>query len=327
MALPVNYTDLDAEVHIGDTQAQVLTWTAWGLEVVLPPLPTGLHGISVSINRVRIGAQGWGGVFLLILGLFNGLVIQSTNSGFALVLCFPPLLKLRDKHVRIITAEQVLGTLQDSFLPRPVQGKFLAYELGKGELSGTEMSCLLAGLGWRGHLYVRGVCLIRPLITLCLELWIKGFLYHTSCAQSSLPWSPPAQYSSESSYASIQKVAKLYDIVVFMLSWHRRMSHRAFLLHHFPSSLVDGALHACSPSAPFSLLLSPVHASLLSCAFLSLFLTLSYFRTPSPFSAGWTCTSSTSQKSSASSLAVGPFWVSGSDVTISIYSASLLLGC
>lgn len=98
---------------------------------------------------------------LLILGLFNGLVIQSTNSSFALFVYLPPLLKLRDKHVRIITAEQVLGTLQDSFLPRPVQGKFLAYELGKGELSGTEMSCLLAGLGWRGHLYVRGVCLIR----------------------------------------------------------------------------------------------------------------------------------------------------------------------
>ncbi|XP_047651580.1 fibrocystin isoform X2 [Phacochoerus africanus] len=58
MVLPVNYTDLDAEVHIGDTQAQVLTWTAWGLEVVLPPLPTGLHGISVSINGVCIGAQG-----------------------------------------------------------------------------------------------------------------------------------------------------------------------------------------------------------------------------------------------------------------------------
>ena len=51
-------TSVGTEVHIGDTQAQVLTWTAWGLEVVLPPLPTGLHGISVSINRVRIGAQG-----------------------------------------------------------------------------------------------------------------------------------------------------------------------------------------------------------------------------------------------------------------------------
>uniref|UniRef100_A0A8C3WBQ6 PKHD1 ciliary IPT domain containing fibrocystin/polyductin n=1 Tax=Catagonus wagneri TaxID=51154 RepID=A0A8C3WBQ6_9CETA len=58
MALPVNYLDLDAEVHIGDTLARVLTWTAWGLEVVLPPLPAGLHGISVSINGVCIGAQG-----------------------------------------------------------------------------------------------------------------------------------------------------------------------------------------------------------------------------------------------------------------------------
>ncbi|KAB0365339.1 hypothetical protein FD754_009495, partial [Muntiacus muntjak] len=58
MVLPVNHTDLDAEVYIGDTRAWVQAQTAQGLEVVLPPLPAGLHGISVSINGVHIHAQG-----------------------------------------------------------------------------------------------------------------------------------------------------------------------------------------------------------------------------------------------------------------------------
>ncbi|XP_052503788.1 fibrocystin [Budorcas taxicolor] len=58
MVLPVNHTDLDAEVRIGDTRAWVQAQTAQGLEVVLPPLPAGLHGISVSINGVHIHAQG-----------------------------------------------------------------------------------------------------------------------------------------------------------------------------------------------------------------------------------------------------------------------------
>ncbi|XP_058162846.1 fibrocystin isoform X2 [Dasypus novemcinctus] len=58
MASLVNYTDLNVEVHIWDTLAQVHTQTARGLEVMLPPLPVGLHRISVSINGVSIRSQG-----------------------------------------------------------------------------------------------------------------------------------------------------------------------------------------------------------------------------------------------------------------------------
>ena len=54
----MNHTDLDAEVCVGDTRAWVQAQTAQGLEVVLPPLPAGLQGISVSINGVHIHAQG-----------------------------------------------------------------------------------------------------------------------------------------------------------------------------------------------------------------------------------------------------------------------------
>ncbi|XP_022437810.1 fibrocystin isoform X5 [Delphinapterus leucas] len=58
MVLPMNHTDFDAQVHIGDTRARVRAQAAQGLEVVLPPLPAGLHGISVSINGAHIHAQG-----------------------------------------------------------------------------------------------------------------------------------------------------------------------------------------------------------------------------------------------------------------------------
>ncbi|XP_054554835.1 fibrocystin isoform X2 [Talpa occidentalis] len=54
----LNYTDLGVEVHIRDTVAYVQAQTAQGLVVVLPPLPAGLHGISVSINGVSIHSQG-----------------------------------------------------------------------------------------------------------------------------------------------------------------------------------------------------------------------------------------------------------------------------
>uniref|UniRef100_A0A8B9YG71 PKHD1 ciliary IPT domain containing fibrocystin/polyductin n=1 Tax=Bos mutus grunniens TaxID=30521 RepID=A0A8B9YG71_BOSMU len=83
MLLPVNHTDLDAEVRIGDTRAWVLAQTPQGLEVVLPPLPAGLHGISVSINGVHIHAQG-------------------------------------DKLMRILKFEQILEILQDSSLSSPI---------------------------------------------------------------------------------------------------------------------------------------------------------------------------------------------------------------
>ncbi|XP_014638035.1 PREDICTED: fibrocystin [Ceratotherium simum simum] len=58
MALLVNYTDLDVEVHIQDTLAPVHVQMAQGLEVVLPSLPAGLHRISVSINGVSVCSQG-----------------------------------------------------------------------------------------------------------------------------------------------------------------------------------------------------------------------------------------------------------------------------
>ncbi|XP_014387933.1 PREDICTED: fibrocystin [Myotis brandtii] len=58
VALPVDYLDLHVEVHIQDSLARVHAETAQGLEVVLPPLPAGLHRISVSINGVSIRAQG-----------------------------------------------------------------------------------------------------------------------------------------------------------------------------------------------------------------------------------------------------------------------------
>lgn len=75
MAFLVNYTDLDMEVHIQDTVALVHVHMARGLEVVLPPLPAGLHRISVSINGVSIRSQGWVAHLPLISGLFDGLVL------------------------------------------------------------------------------------------------------------------------------------------------------------------------------------------------------------------------------------------------------------
>ncbi|CAK6446893.1 unnamed protein product [Pipistrellus nathusii] len=58
MAPLVDYLDLHVEVRIQDSLAWVHAETAQGLEVVLPPLPAGLHRISVSINGVSIRAQG-----------------------------------------------------------------------------------------------------------------------------------------------------------------------------------------------------------------------------------------------------------------------------
>ncbi|KAK2113845.1 Fibrocystin, partial [Saguinus oedipus] len=58
VALLVNYEDLEVEVYIQDALAPVHIQAAWGLEVTLPPLPAGLHRISVSINGVSIRSQG-----------------------------------------------------------------------------------------------------------------------------------------------------------------------------------------------------------------------------------------------------------------------------
>lgn len=58
MARLANDTDLDVQIRVQNTSAQVLTQTAWGLEALLPPLPTGIHEISVLINGVSIRAQG-----------------------------------------------------------------------------------------------------------------------------------------------------------------------------------------------------------------------------------------------------------------------------
>uniref|UniRef100_H0XDH1 Fibrocystin n=1 Tax=Otolemur garnettii TaxID=30611 RepID=H0XDH1_OTOGA len=54
----VNCTDLAVEVYVGGALAGVRAQMAWGVEVVLPALPSGLHGISVSINGVSIRSQG-----------------------------------------------------------------------------------------------------------------------------------------------------------------------------------------------------------------------------------------------------------------------------
>ncbi|XP_051008909.1 LOW QUALITY PROTEIN: fibrocystin [Acomys russatus] len=58
MALLANYTDLDVQIYVQDTSAQVLTQTPWGLELVLPPLLPGSHMISAFINGVSIHSQG-----------------------------------------------------------------------------------------------------------------------------------------------------------------------------------------------------------------------------------------------------------------------------
>ncbi|KAK7809887.1 hypothetical protein U0070_000273, partial [Myodes glareolus] len=58
MARLANDSDLDVQIRVQNTSAQVLTQTAWGLELMLPPLPTGIHTISVFINGVSIRAQG-----------------------------------------------------------------------------------------------------------------------------------------------------------------------------------------------------------------------------------------------------------------------------
>ncbi|XP_007934471.1 fibrocystin [Orycteropus afer afer] len=58
MVLLENYTELEVKVHIQDSWAPLHVHTAQGLEVVLPPLPAGLHRISVSINGVSIHSQG-----------------------------------------------------------------------------------------------------------------------------------------------------------------------------------------------------------------------------------------------------------------------------
>ncbi|XP_045658188.1 fibrocystin isoform X3 [Ursus americanus] len=58
MALLVNYTDLDVDVHVQDAMAPAHVQMPQGLEVVLPPLPAGLHRISVSINGFHVHSQG-----------------------------------------------------------------------------------------------------------------------------------------------------------------------------------------------------------------------------------------------------------------------------
>ncbi|KAM6185543.1 LOW QUALITY PROTEIN: fibrocystin [Rhynchocyon petersi] len=58
MTLLENYTELDVEVYIQDTRAQLHAQTAQGLQVVLPALSAGVQRISVSINGISIGSQG-----------------------------------------------------------------------------------------------------------------------------------------------------------------------------------------------------------------------------------------------------------------------------
>ncbi|MBZ3881642.1 Fibrocystin, partial [Sciurus carolinensis] len=92
MAQMLNYSDLDVETHIQDTLAQIHAQTAQGLEVVLPPLPAGLHRISVSINGVIIPSQGVD-LYIQYLtevfsmepccgSLFGGTIISISGRGF-----------------------------------------------------------------------------------------------------------------------------------------------------------------------------------------------------------------------------------------------------
>lgn len=85
--------------------------------------------------------------------------------------------------------------------------------------------------------------------------------------------------------------------------------------------------HLLSITAPF-LSFSPSNTYLSSVLLLpfSFSNSLGCFMTISPYSAGLIFTSTASQKFSALSLAVGPFWVSGCDMTGIIYPVSLLPG-
>ncbi|XP_066215311.1 fibrocystin isoform X2 [Saccopteryx leptura] len=58
MAPWVDSMRLEVEVRVRDSLAQVQAKTAQRLEVALPPLPAGLHRISVTINGVSIRSQG-----------------------------------------------------------------------------------------------------------------------------------------------------------------------------------------------------------------------------------------------------------------------------
>ncbi|XP_036910620.1 fibrocystin isoform X3 [Sturnira hondurensis] len=58
MARLADYPNMDVEVHIRDSLALVHARTAQGLEVVLPPLPAGLHRVSVSVNGISIHSEG-----------------------------------------------------------------------------------------------------------------------------------------------------------------------------------------------------------------------------------------------------------------------------
>ncbi|XP_045699281.1 fibrocystin isoform X7 [Phyllostomus hastatus] len=60
MARLVDHPDMDVDVLVQDSLAPVHAKTAQGLEVVLPPLPAGLHRVSVSINGISIHSEGVG---------------------------------------------------------------------------------------------------------------------------------------------------------------------------------------------------------------------------------------------------------------------------
>ncbi|XP_038628903.1 fibrocystin [Tachyglossus aculeatus] len=52
------YTDLDVQVYVGGDPAWVREQVPEGLYVTLPPLPSGWHPVSVTMNGVRIGSDG-----------------------------------------------------------------------------------------------------------------------------------------------------------------------------------------------------------------------------------------------------------------------------
>lgn len=83
----------------------------------------------------------------LVLRLFDGLAIQLRNSSFELGLSILFSSSEVGINMRITQCKQVLETVQDSSLSRPIQGKYLAYLLGNRELSGIKMSWLWVGVG------------------------------------------------------------------------------------------------------------------------------------------------------------------------------------
>ncbi|XP_045699280.1 fibrocystin isoform X6 [Phyllostomus hastatus] len=93
MARLVDHPDMDVDVLVQDSLAPVHAKTAQGLEVVLPPLPAGLHRVSVSINGISIHSEGVGLHIQYITEVFSiepccgsllgGTILSISGTGFS----------------------------------------------------------------------------------------------------------------------------------------------------------------------------------------------------------------------------------------------------